>query len=110
MIELEIIGYIGMNAKTEQINGNDVINFSVAHTTKIKQQGKDPIENTIWVSCSYWGKSKVSEWLTKGTLVCVKGTPTFKGYLSNTNEVGVHVNLTVNKIELIKTAKQDENE
>ena len=54
MIKLQAIGHLGKDATTNAVNGKNVINFSVAHTEKYKDQQGNQKEKTVWVECSYW--------------------------------------------------------
>jgi single-strand DNA-binding protein len=81
MIKLQIIGNLGKDCIVKEVNGKNVINFSVAHSEKFKDsQGVDK-ENTTWVECAYWtDKTNVSQYLTKGRTVYAEGYPQIDAY------------------------------
>jgi single-strand DNA-binding protein len=109
MIELNIIGYVGQDATTEIINGKQVIKFSVCHSETFKTKDNQQVENSQWVTCSYWSESKVHEWIKKGTLIYVSGKPNVKPFIKDRNELDVHFNLNVHDITLLQSPKQNNN-
>ena len=70
MLKISLIGRLGQDAMVNTVNGKTVINFSVAHSEKFKNQQGEDVDKTTWVSCAYWtDKSNVSNYLKKGTLI-----------------------------------------
>jgi single-strand DNA-binding protein len=64
-------GNLGKDARTSNVNGTPVANFSVA-----AKSGYGQNEQTIWLDCALWGKlaeSGLIPYLTKGQQVCVSG-------------------------------------
>ncbi|MEY3436420.1 MAG: hypothetical protein RL335_876, partial [Bacteroidota bacterium] len=54
MIKLQVIGNLGKDCTTNNVNGRTVMNFSVAHTERIKDASGQSKDKTIWVECAYW--------------------------------------------------------
>jgi single-strand DNA-binding protein len=85
---LTIVGNLGQDATVDEKNGSTVANFSVA-----MKSGYGDKAQTIWVSCSLWGKqaeSKLVDYLTKGQSVAISGemgTSEYKGKTSITMNV-----------------------
>ena len=76
MIKLQIVGNLGKDCIMKEVNGRNVINFSVAHTERFKDAQGVLKEKTTWVECAYWtDKTGVAPYLTKGKTVYVEGTP-----------------------------------
>lgn len=76
---ITIAGQLGKDAEVRFLaNGDPVANFSVADS-----QGKD--KNTIWWSCSLFGKraESLSAYLVKGQSVTVSGTVTEREYVKD---------------------------
>ena len=71
-------GRLGKDCQVNQVGDKTVINFNFAHSFKTKDG-----EQTTWIGCSYWKESKVSDYLKKGTLVLVEGTPEVTVYEGN---------------------------
>jgi single-strand DNA-binding protein len=103
MIKLQIIGNLGKDCITNQVNGKNVINFSVAHTEKFKDQQGNPKERTTWVECAYWtDRLGIAPYLKKGQTVYAEGTPDVEGYLSkSTNQPSATLRMRVQTVQLL---------
>ncbi len=101
LLKLAIIGRLGRDAQVRSVNNSYVINFSVAYSER-NRQGE---EFTTWVNCSYWRNSfdqtKIVEYLKKGKLVYVEGTPSVRTYTSNTGETRASLDCRVTTIRLL---------
>ena len=49
MIKLQAIGHLGKDAIVNNVNGKNVINFTVAHTEKFKDAQGVQKDKTVWV-------------------------------------------------------------
>jgi len=107
MIKLQVIGHLGQDATVNNVNGKNVINFSVAHSEKFKNKEGVDVNKSVWVSCAYWTeKTNVAAYLKKGTQVFVEGSPEAKTYRNqNTNEVMPQLALRVISIQLLSSSK-----
>lgn len=75
MLYMQFNGNIGQDADVKQVGQRSVINFSVA-----VNHGK---ERTTWVRCAYWrdnDKTKIADYLKKGTTVIVRGEPSVRAW------------------------------
>lgn len=103
MIKMMQIGRLGKDAVVKEVSGKEVINFSIA-TTEKWGSGDQKKEKTYWTECAYWvdkGKSKIAEYLKKGGLVYVEGTPIADAYLDKENKAASTLRLTVFSIKLL---------
>jgi len=81
MIKLQVIGNLGKDAVLNNVNGKNVINFTVAHTERYKDAQGVQKDRTTWVDCAYWtDRTAVAPYLKKGTMVYVEGTPDVRTY------------------------------
>jgi single-strand DNA-binding protein len=92
MIELTLTGHLGNDAKSDNVGGKHVSNFSAAAKAG---------EKTVWVDCSVWEKEKLHPFLTKGTQVLIKGFPSIVQYKNSNGEPKAALKVTVNYIELL---------
>lgn len=98
MISLSIIGNLGKDATVNQVNGKNVINFSVCHTQKMK----DGTQKSIWIEAAKWGETTaIAPYLLKGTKVFVEGVPDLNIYDKKDGGTGASIRVMVNKIELL---------
>lgn len=104
MIKLQIIGHLGKDATVNNVNGKNVINFSVAHSEKYNDAQGNKQEKTIWVDCSWWtDKTAVAPYLKKGTQVYVEGQPEVRIYQKNDGTNGASLSVRVGQVKLLSS-------
>lgn len=102
MIKLQIIGNLGTDCTTNEVNGKTVINFPVAHSEKYKDQQGNQVEKTTWVKCAYWtDRTAIAQYLKKGQLVYAEGTPEAEGYLNKENQNAASLKMRVFQVQLL---------
>jgi single-strand DNA-binding protein len=102
MIKLQVIGNLGADAVSNNVNGRNVINFSVAHSEKYKDAQGQEQTRTIWVNCAYWTeKLGILPYLLKGKTVFVEGTPTLETYTTQDGKTNPKLKLNIREINLI---------
>jgi len=102
MIKLQVIGNLGKDCITNTVNGKTVINFSVAHTEKFKDNTGNQKDKTIWVECAYWtDRTAIAPYLRRGTQVYVEGSPEVRTYSKNDGTPGVSLTLRVSSVQLL---------
>lgn len=108
MIKLLVIGNLGKDAILNNVNGKNVINFTVAHTEKYKDAQGVQKDRTVWVDCSYWtDRTGVVPYLKKGTQVYVEGNPDVRTYTTQDGRNGATLTLRVLSIQLIGSRGSD---
>lgn len=108
MIKLQIIGNLGKDCLVKEVNGRSVINFSVAHADKYKDNQGVQHERTTWVECAYWtDKTTVSQWLTKGRTVYAEGTPEADAYIDRNNNAAATLRMRCFSIQLLGGGTND---
>jgi single-strand DNA-binding protein len=108
MIKLQIVGNLGKDCIVKEINGKNVINFSVAHTEKFKDAQGNPKERTTWVECAYWtDRTAVAPYLKKGQLVYAEGSPEAEGYTNKDNQVAATLRMRVQNVQLLGSKSSD---
>jgi len=110
MIKLQIIGHLGADCTTNDVNGKNVINFNVAHSEKYKDNQGNLVEKTIWVKCAYWtDRTAISQYLKRGQLIYAEGTPEAEGYLNKENQNAASLKMRVFQVQLLGS-KNDNQE
>lgn len=111
MIKLQVIGNLGKDCTTNNVNGRNVINFSVAHTEKYKNSQGQLQEKTTWVECAYWtDRTAIAPYLKKGTQVYVEGNPDVRSYTTNDGRNGASLQMRVQNIQLLGSRSSDGND
>jgi single-strand DNA-binding protein len=102
MIKLQVIGNLGKDALVNNVNGKNVINFTVAHTEKFKDAQGNQKDKTVWVDCAYWtDRTAVAPYLKKGTQVFVDGQPDVRTYTTGDGRQGASLTLRVASVQLL---------
>ncbi len=104
-LEIDIIGNLGNDCTVQSVNGKEVVNFSIAHTEKWKDQQGVSKEKTTWVECAFWDAAKLAPYLIKGTLVSVQGSPECRAYTTNTGAQGASLRCKVTRLQLLGSSK-----
>ena len=102
MIKMQVIGRLGKDCIVNQVNGKNVINFTVAHSEKYKDSQGNSQEKTTWVDCAYWtDRTAVAPYLQKGTQVYVEGTPEVRSFTRNDGTNGATLTMRVREVQLL---------
>ena len=102
MIKLQIVGNLGKDCIVKEVNGKNVINFSVAHTERFKDAQGNQKERTTWVECAYWtDRTTVSQYLTRGKMVYAEGSPEADGYTNKEGQVAATLRMRVQNLQLL---------
>lgn len=111
VFETRLIGNIGKDAIVKNMDkGVIAVNFPVAHNKnwRDKRTGEQRTKTT-WVNCTIWkregGNMRILDFLTKGTLVEIVGTPFAKGYLQDDQSVKAEIRLNVSKTNILRPSK-----
>jgi single-strand DNA-binding protein len=110
MIKLQIIGNLGKDCIFKEVNGKNVINFSVAHTERYKDSQGNQKERTTWVECAYWTeRTAVSQYLTKGRTVYAEGSPEADAYSNKEGQPAATLRMRVQNVQLLGTTNNEGN-
>ena len=102
MIKLQIVGNLGKDCIVKEVNGRNVINFSVAHTERYKDAQGNLKEKTTWVECAYWtDRTAVAQYLTRGKTVYAEGAPEADAYMNKDNQPAATLRMRVQNIQLL---------
>ncbi|MBC7889426.1 MAG: single-stranded DNA-binding protein [Ferruginibacter sp.] len=102
MIKLQIIGNLGKDCIVKEVNGKNVINFSVVHSERYKDIQGNQKERATWVECAYWtDKTGVVPYLTKGKTVYAEGYPEADAYMNKDNLPSGTLRMRVMSLQLV---------
>jgi single-strand DNA-binding protein len=102
MIKLQIVGNLGKDCILKEVNGKNVINFSVAHTERFKDAQGVQKERTTWVECAYWtDKTAIAPYLMKGQMVYAEGAPEAEAYTNREGAAAATLRMRVQNIQLL---------
>lgn len=88
---ITVAGYVGRDAESKQVGDSTVVEFSVAVTTKRRE------ESTAWYRCAIWGKRGQSllPHITKGSAVIVGGELMPREYTGRNDELRTSLDINV---------------
>jgi single-strand DNA-binding protein len=114
VFETRLIGNVGKDATSRAMErGVVAISFPVAHNKNWKDRKTGEAKTkTTWVNCTIWKKEganlKIMDFLKKGTLVELIGTPVAKAYTSEDGQLRAEIRLNVDTINILRTIKQED--
>ncbi len=109
MIKLQIIGNLGKDCIVKEVNGKNVINFSVAHTERYKDSQGNQKERTTWVECAYWtDRTALAQYLTKGRTVYAEGSPEADAYTNKEGQPAATLRMRVQNVQLLSNNNSNE--
>ena len=102
---LTVAGHLGRDAVTKEVGSSSVTEFSVAVTTKRKQE-----ETTTWYNCALWGTrgENLAQYLTKGTAVIVGGEFYARPYKTKDGDERLSLDLNVSSFGFAGKAGEKE--
>lgn len=110
MLKVLGIGNLGKDATTNQVNGKQVINFSIASTDTWKDAKGEKQEKTTWLECSYWtDNSGIVPYLKKGTQVFVEGNADLRTYQTQDGKSGASITCRVMNVKLLGSPSGAQN-
>jgi single-strand DNA-binding protein len=116
VFETRLIGNIGKDAIVKPMErGIIAINFPVAHNKnwRDKKTGASKTKTT-WVNCTIWKREgsnmRIVDFLTRGTLVELVGSPYAKGYITDDGNVRTEIRLNVSDTNILRPSQRVEGE
>ncbi|MFM7565993.1 MAG: single-stranded DNA-binding protein [Flavobacteriales bacterium] len=116
VFETRLIGNIGKDAIVKTMErGIIAINFPVAHNKnwKDKRSGASKTKTT-WVNCTIWKREgsnmRIVDFLTRGTMVELVGTPYAKGYQGDDGTIRTEIRLNVSDTNILRPAQRLEGD
>jgi len=91
------------------------INFPVAHNKNWKDKKTGQMRTkTTWVNCTIWKRDgsnmRIIDFLTRGTLVEVLGTPFAKTVQLEDGQLRTEIRLNVSQTNILRPANRDDHE
>jgi single-strand DNA-binding protein len=116
VFETRLIGNIGKDAHVKTMErGIVAINFPVAHNKNWKDKKTGQMRTkTTWVNCTIWKRDgsnmRIIDFLTRGTLVEVLGTPFAKTVQLEDGQMRTEIRLNVSKTNILRPANREDHE
>lgn len=101
MNQIQIIGMIGQDAKTQTYSNKDLVQFSVAVNDDFKNPQGEWEKRTIWYDCTQWNTNNITRF-PKGTMVFVQGVPRLNMYTKADGTTAASIKITVSKADVLR--------
>lgn len=114
IFETRLIGNLGKDAVVKNMDRSIIaINFPVAHNKNWKDKKTGQVKTkTTWVNCTIWKREasnmRIIDFLTRGTLVEVIGTPFAKAYPQEDGMIRTEIRLNVSKTNILRPVSKGE--
>lgn len=108
---VHLIGRLGKDATTNEWQGKQVANFTLAtsHTYKDKTSGEKK-EDTQWHKCVLWQHETLYPYLKAGTLISVQGSLRYDSFEKDVKGEKVNIPTTeiiIDEVLLISSPKKE---
>jgi single-strand DNA-binding protein len=104
---MTLIGRITKDALIQQLpDGRNVVHFSIALNEQYKTKAGERVKHTTYVDCTYWKSTKITPYLTKGSLIEVAGFLSVAPYLGSDGTAKASLNCQVHQFTLLAKGKQ----
>lgn len=101
MLQVNLIGNLGADARIQEHNGTRFLSFNVAHSDRVKDSSGNIVERTQWVSVSLNHYSdKLLPYLVRGAKVFVSGKLFAKIWFDQQRTPNVGLNVLADTLEL----------
>lgn len=114
IFETRLIGNLGKDAVVKNIDrGIIAINFPVAHNKNWKDKRTGSVKTkTTWVNCTIWKRDgsnlRIIDFLKRGTLVEVMGTPIAKAFLNEDGTLRSEIRLNISKTNILRPSTKED--
>jgi single-strand DNA-binding protein len=104
MHKIEIIGYLGQDARIIETETSTFIAFSVAVNESYNDKNGQKITRTIWYDITS-NAVKVAPYLTKGKQVFIEGSPSINTYTDRAGEQRASIQIRAQRIQLLSAGR-----
>ena len=107
--KLIVVGRVGRDPETKEVNSKQLRTFSVAVSEKYKNKQGETVENTTWIKVEAWDKTAevLSKFVKKGNEIYLEGTPKIEAYTDKAGVAQAALVLRVREFTFIGGTKQE---
>jgi single-strand DNA-binding protein len=105
---MNISGNLTADAIVKNVNGTDVVNFTIASNNRYKAAGGEIKEEVTFINCSIWEKPEAAKYLYKGRSINAIGSLRLRKYVAGDGSNQTSLNLKVSFFQLFGKNKQNE--
>lgn len=107
--KLIVVGHVGKDPETKEVNGKQLCTFSVAVSDNYKNKSGELVKNTTWIKVEAWDKTAdvLAKFVKKGNEIYLEGTPKIEAYTDKQGTAQAALVLRVREFTFIGGSKQD---
>lgn len=107
--KLIVVGRVGKDPETKEVNGKQLCTFSVAVSEKYKNRQGEAVENTTWIKVEAWDKTAevLAKFVKKGNEIYLEGTPKVEAYTDKQGASQAALVLRVREFTFVGGTKQE---
>jgi len=107
--KLIVVGRVGKDPETKEVNGKQLCTFSVAVSEKYKNKQGETVENTTWIKIETWDKTAetLAKFVKKGNEIYLEGTPKVEAYTDKEGKAQASLVLRVREFTFVGGSKQE---
>lgn len=108
MLQIHLIGVLGMDAQVKSSSGSSFVSFDVAHSESYRSADGTEHKSVIWCNCVLAGDGgNLLQYLKKGKRVYIVGDGSVRVYSSaKHHEMRAGINIRVRTLELLPSSNE----
>jgi len=108
---INLLGRVGQDPESKQVNDTSVVKFSLATSEKWKDKQGNKQENTEWHALEAWGKlaEVIQQYVKKGDLLDIEGKLIYSKWETENGEKRERAVVKVKEMLMIPTGKNENN-
>lgn len=104
MRRLQVTGNIVKDAESKNVNGSNVIQFTVCVNEKFKDKNGNKQEHAYYYDCSIWrDDTSVAKYMQKGVKMFVEGTPEINQWTDKDGKPRAGIRIRVSMWEFLSS-------
>ena len=108
-----LIGHIGKDAEVKDVNGRDLISFSIAEDDSYKSRDGQKVKRTIWHNCQKWVKggsgNNLAKHLLKGGVLYLEGKSRASAYINKEGQAKESLDFIIQELKFINNGSKKES-
>lgn len=91
----------------ETKTGKKVTAFTVAHNKSYRNSEGEKVQQTTFVDCSYWNRPNITEYLTKGVMLNLRGFVSSSAWVDRDGHARAGIRMEVDDVDFLGGGKRD---
>ena len=102
-----LVGRMGRDAEKKEVNGQKLVDFSIAVDNGYYDQQGNWVDRTNWYNCALWRNAKIDR-LKKGSVVFVQGFLSPRIYTNNAGQPTIDLSMRVDTYRIVQKSQEEQ--